>query len=158
MIDQCVRETETIDAVTSGAWPAACPADLRAHVTTCEVCGEAAAVAMAIHNDCQSAYAGVRVPSAGLVWWRAQLRARQDVAEAAGRPIAYAQAVAATVAAVLLFVLGGLLWPWLQASFSWVDSLSQQADLGRLWLPLAVTLGASLVLAPLVLLFVLSDD
>jgi len=158
MIEHCVREAETIDAVTSGAWPGACAADLRAHVAACEACSETAAVATAIRSDWQSAYADVRVPSAGLVWWRAQLRSRQDVAEKAGRPITYAQAVAATAAAVLLFVLGGLLWPWLRASFDWVDSLSQQADLGHFWLPLAIMLGASLVLAPLILLFVLSDD
>jgi anti-sigma factor RsiW len=158
MIDECAREVDTIDAITSGAWPAACAAELKAHIASCAVCREAAGVAAAIRDDCQSASVEVRVPSAGLVWWRAQLRARHEVAETAGRPITYAQAVAAAVAAALLFVLGGLLWPWLQASFVWIDRVSQAIDLGRFWLPLALMLGASLVLAPLVLFFVLSDD
>ena len=158
MTDECLREAETIDAVTSGSWPTACSAELTAHVAACAVCREAAEVAAAIRDESHAAHADVRLPTAGLVWWRAQLRARQEVAETAGRPITYAQGVAAAVAAALLFVLGGLLWPWLRASFVWVDRVSQAVDMGAFWLPLALTLGASLVLAPLVLLFVLSDE
>ena len=158
MMDSCPHEVEAIDAVTGGSWPTACSADLRSHVASCAVCREAVEVATVIRDECEAAHAEVRVPSAGLVWWRAQLRARQEVAETAGRPITYAQTAAATAAAALLFVLGGLLWPWLRESVVWIDNVSRAVDMGRLWLPLALTLGASLVLAPLVLLLVLSDD
>jgi hypothetical protein len=115
-------------------------------------------VAGAIRYDYESGRADVLVPSAGLVWWRAQLRARQQIAETAGRPITYVHAAAGALAAVLLFMLGGLLWPSLRASITWIDRVSLAVDMGRFWLPVAVALGAWLVLAPVVLLFALSDD
>jgi hypothetical protein len=158
MIDECLREAEVVEAVANGAWPSACSADLKAHVASCAICSELAAVAGAIRGDCESARAHLQVPSAGLVWWRAQLRARQHNAEAAGRPISYVQAAAAVLAAGLLFMLGGLVWPSLRESVAWIDLISQVADTGRFWLPLALVVGAWLVLAPVVLLFALSDD
>src|SRR6476660_6387022 len=107
MIDECLHETEVVEAVANGAWPSACSADLKAHVAACAICGELAAVAGAIRGDCQTARAHLQVPSAGLVWWRAQLRARQQNAEAAGRPITYVHAAAGALAAIVLFMLGG---------------------------------------------------
>ena len=158
MIDECFRESEVVEAVATSAWPSASSADLKAHVASCAICGELAAVAGAIRGDCQSARAHIEVPSAGLVWWRAQLRARQQNAEAAGRPITYVQAAAGGLAAALLFMLGGLVWPSLRESVAWIDLISQVADPGRFWLPLALAISAWLVLAPVVLLFALSDD
>ena len=158
MIDECLREAEVVESVANGAWPSASTADLKAHVASCAICGELAAVADAIRADCQSARAHLQVPSAGLVWWRAQLRARQQNAEAAGRPITYVQVAAGVFAASLLFMLGGLVWPSLRESVAWIDLISHVADTGRFWLPLAVAIAAWLVLAPVVLLFALSDD
>jgi hypothetical protein len=39
------------------------------------------------------------------MWWRAQLRAREDAARAAGRPVAFVQGVAASVAVWLMIAL-----------------------------------------------------
>ena len=55
-------------------------------------------------------------------------------------------------------MLGGLVWPSLRESVAWIDLISQVADPGRFWLPLALAISAWLVLAPVVLLFALSDD
>ena len=57
-----------------------------------------------------------------------------------------------------LFTLGGLLWPWLRASVEWIDLVSRTAEMGRLWVPVALAVGAWLVLGPVLLLLVLSDD
>ena len=65
---------------------------------------------------------------------------------------------AGVLAACLLFIPGGLAWPWLRESVAWIDRISQVVDTGRFWLPLAVAIGAWLVLAPLLFLFALSDD
>jgi hypothetical protein len=158
MIDECLREADVVEEIETGRWPGARSAELLSHVASCAICGDVVTVAGAIRGECESARAAIRVPSAGLVWWRAQLRARQQVAEAAGRPITYAQAAAAAFAAVLLFMLGGLLWPSLRASITWIDQVSQAVDIGRFWLPATLAVGASLVLAPVLLLFVLLDD
>ena len=158
MIDECPREGEVVEAVMAGRWPGTSGTELVAHVGSCAVCADVVAVAGAIQEDYASARASAQVPSAGLVWWRAQLRARQRVAETAGRPITYVHAAAAVLAACLLFTLGGLVWPWLRASVTWIDQVSRVVDLGHAWLPLAVAIGAWLVLAPVVFLFALSDD
>jgi hypothetical protein len=54
--------------------------------------------------------------------------------------------------------LGGLLWPWLRASIQWIDAASRLADVGTLWVPLALAVGGWLVVAPLLLLLVLSEE
>jgi hypothetical protein len=158
MNDECLREAEVVEEIETGRWPAASPAELQSHAASCAICGDVVAVAKAIRDECESARAAIRVPSAGLVWWRAQLRARQHVAETAGLPITYVHAAAAVLAACLLFTLGGLFWPWLRASVAWIDEVSHVVDMGRAWLPLTLAIGAWLVLAPVVFLFALSDE
>ena len=155
---ECVHEHDVLDLIAGGRWPQAAGADLVGHAASCAVCGDLAAVAAAIRTDSEQARAAARVPSSGLVWWRAQLRVRQESAETAARPIAFVHAAGALVAAVLLFTLGGLLWPWLRASVGWLEGLSQAAEVGRLWVPLALAFGVWIVVGPVLLLVALSDD
>ena len=154
----CLHEEDVADAVMSGRWPAGCEAALAAHAASCDICGDVIAVAGAIREAGIQACDAARIPPAGLMWWRAQLRARHDVAESVGRPITCIHAVAGAVAAGLFFTLGGLLWPWLRASIEWIDVVSRTAEIGRFWVPIALAVGAWLVLAPVVMLIVLSDD
>lgn len=158
MIDECPREGDVVEAFTAGRWPAGNAAELVAHVACCAICGDVVVVAGAIQDEYASTRASAQVPSAGLVWWRAPLRARQRVAETAGRPITYVHAAAAVLAACLLFTLGGLFWPWLRASVAWIDQVSHVVDMGHVWPPLTLAIGAWLILAPVVFLFALSDD
>jgi hypothetical protein len=158
MIDECPREADVVEAIIAGRWVALGATDLAQHAASCAVCRDVAAVGGAMRDEYEMAWAAAQVPSAGLVWWRAQLRARHQLAETAGRPITYVHAAAGTLAACLLFVLGGLAWPWLRESVAWIEQISQAVDTGRFWLPLAVGIGAWLVLAPVVFLFALSDD
>ena len=155
---ECMREDEILELVAAGRWPDLARTELAAHAASCGICGDLMAVAVALRDDSDRARAEARVPSAGLVWWRAQLRTRQRGAEAASRPMTYAHAAGAVVAGVLLFTLGGLLWPWLRASVGWIEGFSQAADVGRLWVPLVLAFGVWLVLGPVLLLVALSDD
>jgi hypothetical protein len=110
-----------------------------------------------------------RVPSAAHVWWRAQMRARQEAAAAAARPIAVAQGVAAAsaaglAAAAIAFGWAAWSWPdWLTtAAFSqfaeshagdWMAIAARAPEVA-----LAVTsVAAGLVLMPLAVYLVLSD-
>lgn len=54
--------------------------------------------------------------------------------------------------------MGGLLWPWMRASFGLIDDLTRFADLGRPWVPFALAFGGWLVVAPVLLVLALSDD
>jgi hypothetical protein len=158
VMQECAHEQQVVESIIEGRWPHASDAALVAHAAECFVCADVIAVASAIRDDYDCARATVNVPPAGLVWWRAQLRARQQIAETATRPITYVHALTGAVGAGLFFALGGLLWPWLRASIQWVDSASRLADVGTLWVPLALAVGGWLVVAPLLLLLVLSAE
>ena len=99
---ECEFEAEVLSAVAQSRWPDRAAADLRAHALVCPICSDVAAVAGAIDEASAEMRASASVPAAGLVWWRAQLRARREAAKAAGRPITAAQVIALACAAGLL--------------------------------------------------------
>ena len=107
-------------------------------------------MASALHEEHAPAVADARVPSAGLVWWRAELRARQEATRAAERPVVFAHAfgIAYAVGVALALIVGML--PSVR------DLLPAFADLPRLGL-LIGAFAALLVIAPLALYFVFSD-
>ncbi|MBL0157537.1 MAG: hypothetical protein IPP47_10625 [Bryobacterales bacterium] len=98
----CDREQELLAALRSGNWTP----ELRAHLAACESCADAAITAEFLHQA--AATADPHVPPAGLVWWKAQLRARRESAQAAARPVLIAERAAAIVA--LLGAVGALAW------------------------------------------------
>jgi hypothetical protein len=103
---ECNREQEVLDAITAGRWPDRLNEELSTHVATCSICADLGLVAQSLNADYQDALSNVRVPSAGLVWWRAEIRARQDAVQTVNRPIRWAQYIAAGcgIVAVLLFL------------------------------------------------------
>jgi hypothetical protein len=118
---ECLREAEVLDEIGAGRWPERTPAALREHVAECEVCRDLALVASGLAADgdaARTAMAGVPLPSAGQVWWRAELRARQEKALLAQRPITAVQVVA-TVA--LLLALGSGLWAFAPGAWNWLS-------------------------------------
>lgn len=109
-MSDCPFESEVLDAVASRRWPARADDTLRAHVASCESCADLAAVAGALLYEEDAAYAEARVPPAGAVWHRAQLRAREEATRAAARPIGFVQglAVSCGVAALIVAAAWGL--------------------------------------------------
>lgn len=109
-MSDCRFESDVLDALASRRWPARAGAELQAHVRTCRSCADLAAVAGALLHEEEAAFDQARVPAAGAVWHRAQLRAREDAARAATRPIGFAQGVAFTfaVAAAIAVAAWGL--------------------------------------------------
>jgi hypothetical protein len=166
--EYCEREQDVLDAVTSGRWPARGDEELRAHVTACDVCSDLAEVAAAVIDDRDAAWTQARVPSAGMVWWRAQLRAREDAARAAGRPVAFIQGVAASVALWLIVSLvRALPAEYLSNWRTWVSSVVPSfaftmADVARVTaaVPLVVFILVAvwLVLAPVAIYFAAADE
>jgi hypothetical protein len=112
---ECAREQDVIAAVMSRRWPDRCDVDLRAHVAACGICQDVAEVAVAFGADQDSVSENTRVPTAPHMWWRLQMRARQDAARAARRPIAVAQGVVAAVIGGLGVAAIGFGW----AAGSW---------------------------------------
>jgi hypothetical protein len=105
MTTECLREQDVVDAIATGRWPARCDAELRSHVEGCGICQDVATVFAAIAPERDLAWEAGAVPPAALVWWRAQMRAREEAARAAGRPIAFVQGVTAVCLVVAALAL-----------------------------------------------------
>ena len=148
-MNECARVGEVFQAVADGRWPNECDADLRAHAAACQPCADAALVAAAIREERNLQIESVRIPSAGLVWWRSELRARRDAARQAERPVSVMEAFAAACAIGVAIAFAKRLLPSLQ-------DLRIEALAGLT--PLSLALAAAIVIAaPVALYFVLSD-
>ena len=168
MTHECDREQDVLDALSAGRWPDRCDADLRAHVTTCRLCTDLADVATALLDEHDSAWREARVPPSGVVWWRAQLRAREEAARAAGRPLAFIQGVAASfavwlVVALLRAVPQDSLSAWRAWGAAVVPNVTfTLPDLARLAaavpLSLLLVIGAWLLLAPIAIYLAVADE
>jgi len=102
-------------------------------------------------DEYASAMDQVRVPTAGLVWWKAELRARREAVRVASRPITLVTGIAGagTIAVLAALLLG----------------YSKQIDLAAvsaffLALPMVLWLALAVILAvtPIALYFVYSDE
>ena len=108
---ECPREAEVLDALQTAAWPECCSAALRGHVEACRPCAELVAIVLPLIDERRVASASASIPSAGIVWWRAQMRARQEAAAAAMQPITIVQLVALACSTGLLAGAASLLSP-----------------------------------------------
>ena len=157
----CEREIEVVEALMDGRWPDGCESTLVAHVQTCALCAEVLAVAGAVRNQHQSAMQEAELPPSGLVWWRAQRRARQEALETAQRAITTVQAASVSIAAVIaLTVIGFTRETWT----GWLHRISDGFYFGSISLApatlglLFVGIAATALLAPVALWFAVSRD
>jgi hypothetical protein len=154
-VEECRRECEVVEAVGCGRWPERCPVELRDHVGSCAVCSQVLEVALALHDDREAACSQAEIPSAGLVWWRAELRARQEAMRAASRPITFAQAFGGAAAIGVALALLNRVWPWLKQLFALTDFSTFSVVQWGVVIGFAL---AVLVIGPLAMYLVLSDD
>lgn len=164
----CDLEADLLDALSSRRWPHAVEPALREHVHTCGICADVAEVAAAFFDEREIARTEAPVPPASLVWWRCQLRAREESARLAARPIALVQAAATICVAVaslavapaastwlrqLIAMLGATGWSSLPDSFSmaWVLGAAAYTTFPLL------AVGIWIVLAPVVVYLALDE-
>ncbi len=164
---ECVREQDVLDAVGAARWPDRCDGELREHVAGCEICVDLVEILGAISEERDSAWDAARVPPATLVWWRAQLRARDEAIRAATRPLTAVCALALVLAGALA---GGTVVTLLPRLRAWAAAASGSiqlptaADLNGLIAPLAgnlvalLALGTWLVVAPLIVWLAVRND
>ena len=136
----CELETPILRAIEARQWPDRCDGELRAHAASCADCAELVDVATALTGDREEAMYAARVPPSGAVWWRTQMRARQDAARTARRIINVVQAAAVLVALVAVFLIVGPALPAIHWS-----------------LPLILALASPLALAPVAVYFALTE-
>jgi hypothetical protein len=165
----CEREGELWEAIAAGRWPDATNTDLWAHVNACATCRDVALVSSSLSIEGSAARREAAPPSAAIVWWRAQMRARQEAALIAERPITIVQALSAAVALGLGVALAGTALPWLQTPLAWLATMRDAAavsaggiaamDLTSRWIvwPLAMVV-CSLIFAPIAVYVITFDD
>jgi hypothetical protein len=164
----CPREPELLEQLAQGRPVEIWDAALQHHVARCDLCREVTAVASAMWADHRDALSEHHLPTASQVWWRAQVRARFEAAQSAGRPITLAQGAAgAAIVGVAASVVG---WRWITLPAHVVRELAARATdvdtTGLLSVVAPSPLGWAvivactcvLVLMPLAALLALSDD
>ena len=167
---ECPREREVVAAVMAGRWPIGCPETLTEHVHTCSICQEVVNVAAAFEVDHDTAWAAAHVPSAAHVWWRTQIRARQEAARAVSRPLNIGQGLAAAAAiglAIALLQIGANASVWSFSNLTttisaWprngVAAIVSLALASREATVVFGTVVACLLLMPVAVYFALSDN
>lgn len=171
MTAECSCEEDVLDAISSRRWPDRCGRELRAHVMSCGQCADLVQVATALLEERELAWSEAQIPPSGVVWWRAQLRAREDAARAAARPLAFIQGVAASVAlwlgvTIVRAVPSNDLSAWRAWIAAWIPTGSfTTPDVPRLLqvaeiVPISILclLAAWLVLAPVAIYFAVVDE
>ena len=117
---QCSREGEVMELLRSGHWPQSCDPELRAHVNGCSICRDTVTVRAAVQRAAAESRGAARLESPSLLWWRAQLRRRNEALERVNRPVAGAQRFALAVNVVVAVAL--IVW------------LARQTDVWQSWL------------------------
>ena len=109
---ECEFESDVLAAVIQSR----VDAELQEHMKTCAICADVAAVAGAIECAREETVACVSLPDSGLVWWKAQMRARREAVETAGRPITAIHVAAFACAMGLMGACIGATSSWFQAA------------------------------------------
>jgi predicted anti-sigma-YlaC factor YlaD len=164
-MNACPRESDVLEVVAADATTEA-GREVLAHLSACESCRDAAAVAAALRAERDAAWEEASLPTADVVWLRAQLYARAEAARVASRPIAMVQAlgIACAVGAIGA-VIGTASW-WLRSWVAWLGDAAalvagapgtfEMATVASRGILLAV--GVWLVLAPVAVYLAATED
>lgn len=152
---ECEFEVDALSAAVQSRWPNRVDATLRAHIETCAICSDVVAIASAVDQVREAMRPAI--PDSGRVWWLAQMRARREAAEAAGRPITAAQVVAFACAVGLLGACFGATSTWFQSALQWIGSDQAKALLTH-HVALIAAMAAVILLVPTAVYFALGRD
>ena len=122
ILSPCPHEKEVAELLRRGQWPAACPPELRAHLSACRACRDLVLVTEIFQNARSVASGTARIGTPGALWWRAQLRRRYAAVERLGKPILGAQIFAL---AINLFIVVAFLAYQARNGLSWLSRLEQ---------------------------------
>ncbi len=110
----CPQEEAIQQLLQSGGWPQAATPDLRAHALHCPGCRDLVLVRQSLTAARAATLPAPRLPSSGVLWWRAHLRQRAAAMERLHRSILLTQVL---VVSLTLLIAGGVFLP--QAGSGW---------------------------------------
>ena len=125
-----------------------------------------AIVAEAIAAEALLAQGEAQPPSSAIVWWRAQMRARQEAAHLAEQPITIVHALSIAAGIGLLLSVVGYALAGVKGSLAWITATGQAlaasvpaVDLTSRWISLTLTAGLiSLVVASVAAVIIFADE
>lgn len=126
-----------------------------------------AIVAEAIAAEASLARREATPPSSAIVWWRAQMRARQEATLAADRPITIVHALAIAAGAGLMLSIAGYAVASIKGSAGWFGGVYQSLattplaslDLTSRWVMLPITaMLVSALVATVAAYFIYADE
>ena len=127
-----------------------------------------AIVSDAIAAEASTAQREAAPPSSAIVWWRAQMRARQEAARAVERPLTIAHGAAIACGIGLLLSIAGAVTGGVSPAVAWLTALYQGAtagtgplaaiDLTSRWITLPITAMLISALAASIAAFVIFAD
>jgi hypothetical protein len=103
----CSQQQKVAAAIQAGQWPEGCDPALCAHVESCLICSDEAMLAQAFRQSHSAALQQPQLPSAGILWWRAQLRRKNADLERMIHPVAVAEKIAVVFVALIVVALVG---------------------------------------------------
>jgi hypothetical protein len=167
----CRRGSEVLELVRAGRWPESCDDDVRAHVAACTHCEESVRIATIMTADFRAAVRTAQVPTSGVVWWRAQRRAREEAAQAAARAVTLVQAISVAVGLTVAIGIAGavLAVDGRSGGAGWSDLLRRAltfapsqllsaTTLSQWTVPLLIAFAAWLAIAPVAVYLAVSRD
>jgi hypothetical protein len=125
----CSRKQELAEVLKAGHWPDACEASLREHVGGCSECSEQVLLTQAFKAARAEAVAHGTLYHPGTLWWRAQLRRRNEALQKLNQPTQWFSGIA--LLSMLVVLVGFLAWQrqsvagWLH----WLGDLSHSSSL-----------------------------
>jgi len=125
-----------------------------------------AIVADAIAHEAAVAGSEAQPPSSAIVWWRAQMRARQEATQLAEKPITIVHALSIAAGVGLMLSLVGYAIAGVKGSAGWLADVTQSIggslpaiSLTSPWVSLTLTVMlVSLVIASIAAYIILADD
>jgi hypothetical protein len=126
-----------------------------------------AIVADALAAEAAVARSEAQPPSSAIVWWRAQMRARQEAAQLAEKPITIVHALAIAAGAGLMLSVIGYAVAGVKGSLTWATSLWQSisaaaalpANLSGSWMSVMLTaMLISAVIASIAAYVIFADE
>jgi hypothetical protein len=125
----CTCEKEIRELVERGQWPLAAPPELKSHAVACRTCADLVLVAGAFQRARATTIAAAKPATPGAIWWRAQLRSRQQAFERIQRPLIGAQVFA--LVAILLPIIGFVAFE-ARNLLAWLNSLGKLSQSAQL--------------------------
>lgn len=151
----CQREREVAELLRLGRWPHAVPSELRDHAAACRSCSELILVTLRFQQARAAAATKVPIQSAGALWWRAQLRRRNEAIERINKPIVGAQIFAFIV--TIAAAAGILAWQ-VHRGFhflAWIESLPAALHFDSLFPALMPAFSGLMLLVPVLAMLAL---